>query len=160
MLCVFFFNQKTAYEMRISDWSSDVCSSDLLEPYRAALVSAFGGPFLVEGKRTYRSFSWLINPSYKLTAAILAYASVSYGEKSGAANLSALPGRPLLIDPDKSTAYEIGIKTSFADRRGTFHVDLYWTDIKDYQEGQIDPDRLALGTYLGTAGSRPDESRV
>src|SRR3546814_1512531 len=25
----FFFNQKTAYEMRISDWSSDVCSSDL-----------------------------------------------------------------------------------------------------------------------------------
>src|SRR3546814_5324765 len=26
---VFFFKQKTAYEMRISDWSSDVCSSDL-----------------------------------------------------------------------------------------------------------------------------------
>src|SRR3546814_9895184 len=30
-LCFFFFfKQKTAYEMRISDWSSDVCSSDLL----------------------------------------------------------------------------------------------------------------------------------
>src|SRR3546814_3361231 len=32
VLCVlffFFFKQKTAYEMRISDWSSDVCSSDL-----------------------------------------------------------------------------------------------------------------------------------
>src|SRR3546814_2469414 len=31
--CVFFFffKQKTAYEMRISDWSSDVCSSDLLQ---------------------------------------------------------------------------------------------------------------------------------
>src|SRR3546814_12410755 len=29
MLCFFFFKQKTAYEMRISDWSSDVCSSDL-----------------------------------------------------------------------------------------------------------------------------------
>src|SRR3546814_5543894 len=34
MLCIypfhfFFFKQKTAYEMRISDWSSDVCSSDL-----------------------------------------------------------------------------------------------------------------------------------
>src|SRR3546814_10720075 len=28
----FFFKQKTAYEMRISDWSSDVCSSDLLTP--------------------------------------------------------------------------------------------------------------------------------
>src|SRR3546814_3751414 len=30
MFCFFFFKQKTAYEMRISDWSSDVCSSDLL----------------------------------------------------------------------------------------------------------------------------------
>src|SRR3546814_8411641 len=29
--CFFFFKQKTAYEMRISDWSSDVCSSDLRE---------------------------------------------------------------------------------------------------------------------------------
>src|SRR3546814_4817830 len=29
-VCFFFFKQKTAYEMRISDWSSDVCSSDLL----------------------------------------------------------------------------------------------------------------------------------
>src|SRR3546814_7403495 len=28
----FFFKQKTAYEMRISDWSSDVCSSDLFDP--------------------------------------------------------------------------------------------------------------------------------
>src|SRR3546814_21124641 len=27
---IFFFKQKTAYEMRISDWSSDVCSSDLI----------------------------------------------------------------------------------------------------------------------------------
>src|SRR3546814_6281510 len=30
-LLFFFFKQKTAYEMRISDWSSDVCSSDLLQ---------------------------------------------------------------------------------------------------------------------------------
>src|SRR3546814_8178635 len=28
---IFFFKQKTAYEMRISDWSSDVCSSDLVD---------------------------------------------------------------------------------------------------------------------------------
>src|SRR3546814_4200678 len=30
MFCMLFVKQKTAYEMRISDWSSDVCSSDLL----------------------------------------------------------------------------------------------------------------------------------
>src|SRR3546814_7628159 len=31
MFFFFFFKQKTAYEMRISDWSSDVCSSDLID---------------------------------------------------------------------------------------------------------------------------------
>src|SRR3546814_5731334 len=35
LVLFFFFKQKTAYEMRISDWSSDVCSSDL-----AALIIA------------------------------------------------------------------------------------------------------------------------
>src|SRR3546814_8699888 len=34
----FFFKQKTAYEMRISDWSSDVCSSDLLGGRHGATV--------------------------------------------------------------------------------------------------------------------------
>src|SRR3546814_8013596 len=35
---VFFFKQKTAYEMRISDWSSDVCSSDLLAAGQGSAV--------------------------------------------------------------------------------------------------------------------------
>src|SRR3546814_19962159 len=34
----FFFKQKTAYEMRISDWSSDVCSSDLMALDAVALL--------------------------------------------------------------------------------------------------------------------------
>src|SRR3546814_2632364 len=51
-MLVLFFKQKTAYEMRISDWSSDVCSSDLISPvfsgpariflYRAILFNAAG----------------------------------------------------------------------------------------------------------------------
>src|SRR3546814_4110254 len=39
----FFFKQKTAYEMRISDWSSDVCSSDLLSRPARAHAAACGG---------------------------------------------------------------------------------------------------------------------
>src|SRR3546814_4817778 len=31
----FFFKQKTAYEVRISDWSSDVCSSDLMDAFES-----------------------------------------------------------------------------------------------------------------------------
>src|SRR3546814_20130345 len=36
----FFFKQKTAYEMRISDWSSDVCSSDLYDIERRREIAA------------------------------------------------------------------------------------------------------------------------
>src|SRR3546814_3571245 len=51
----FFFKQKTAYEMRISDWSSDVCSSDLLSDHFASfgsrIMSATAGehPYVLDG---------------------------------------------------------------------------------------------------------------
>src|SRR3546814_4665160 len=41
VLLFFFFKQKTAYEMRISDWSSDVCSSDLGVGQRQHRLVAF-----------------------------------------------------------------------------------------------------------------------
>src|SRR3546814_1688570 len=50
----FFFKQKTAYEMRISDWSSDVCSSDLHEgtglglPLCRRFAEAHGGGLSIE----------------------------------------------------------------------------------------------------------------
>src|SRR3546814_6153067 len=48
-ICFFFFKQKTAYEMRISDWSSDVCSSDLRQrkppqPGEPRLLTEHRGP--------------------------------------------------------------------------------------------------------------------
>src|SRR3546814_7965027 len=50
---VFFFKQKTAYEMRISDWSSDVCSSDLPArtpgPDRPSLRRRRNGPHGLPG---------------------------------------------------------------------------------------------------------------
>src|SRR3546814_1063629 len=67
VLLFFFFKQKTAYEMRISDWSSDVCSSDLavlierrreerdgdpLEPVVEALQAGASLILFPEGTRT------------------------------------------------------------------------------------------------------------
>src|SRR3546814_13727493 len=43
MLIFFFFKQKTAYEMRISDWSSDVCSSDLHSTFSSTQLAHLGG---------------------------------------------------------------------------------------------------------------------
>src|SRR3546814_19369588 len=43
LLVFFFFKQKTAYEMRISDWSSDVCSSDLVDALILIGLTLLGG---------------------------------------------------------------------------------------------------------------------
>src|SRR3546814_1852574 len=45
----FFFKQKTAYEMRISDWSSDVCSSDLSGGKAGDISISVGGGDLGKG---------------------------------------------------------------------------------------------------------------
>src|SRR3546814_15564359 len=58
-LWFFFFKQKTAYEMRISDWSSDVCSSDLMTSATLNYI-VLGVAFLMEGTSWYlalREFS-------------------------------------------------------------------------------------------------------
>src|SRR3546814_3848028 len=63
----FFFKQKTEYEMRISDWSSDVCSSDLLRTraiergYRMAAADQMLGPEAIASADpgfTMRPLSW------------------------------------------------------------------------------------------------------
>src|SRR3546814_9796361 len=75
VVCFVFFKQKTAYEMRISDWSSDVCSSDLLprifaKSRKIAFIewhTGLGGygelshiPMMEPGSDGYeRMFSWL-----------------------------------------------------------------------------------------------------
>src|SRR3546814_10039815 len=46
LMFFFFFKQKTAYEMRISDWSSDVCSSDLATLHATCFTEAWGAAFI------------------------------------------------------------------------------------------------------------------
>src|SRR3546814_4797503 len=66
LLFFFFFKQKTAYEMRISDWSSDVCSSDLSVPPmpRKEFVDGPRAARLVSGRQRYRT--WLSRPAFSV----------------------------------------------------------------------------------------------
>src|SRR3546814_2135014 len=77
-LILFFFKQKTAYEMRISDWSSDVCSSDLalgLDPTPRAVVwtfmlSAMGLACIINSRRCGRTHCRFTGP-FLIVMAIL-----------------------------------------------------------------------------------------
>src|SRR3546814_2871207 len=57
----FCFKQKTAYEMRISDWSSDVCSSDLLCGHgQRHGGSADAVSVVAQAGRSHRQFAWAV----------------------------------------------------------------------------------------------------
>src|SRR3546814_1553242 len=78
----FFFKQKTAYEMRISDWSSDVCSSDLLD---AALL----GGHIDAAVHSMKDVETIRPPEIRI-AAMLPRADVR-DRLIGAASVEALP---------------------------------------------------------------------
>src|SRR3546814_10484188 len=83
MIYVFFFKQKTAYDMRISDWSSDVCSSDLFARDDAEGVKE---TFIEPGTALFGAYPYPIKSNQNapskadLTGAWLA--SVSDGDRS------------------------------------------------------------------------------
>src|SRR3546814_18838392 len=63
----FFFKQKTAYEMRISDWSSDVCSSDL--SLELPVLSGSVGPRAIDVSRLYAETGcFTYDPGFTSTA--------------------------------------------------------------------------------------------
>src|SRR3546814_3331884 len=92
--------------MRISDWSSDVCSSDL--------------PLQWDDSKTWNNFSPSLGLEYRPNDDLLIYGNWSKGFKSGTAEIGSTrklsPTPPLpFVDPEKVEASEIGAKYSTGD---------------------------------------------
>jgi iron complex outermembrane receptor protein len=131
-----------------------------LAPYRAALTNALapGAPFVVSQKKSGATPSLLLNPSYKINDNVLAYLSLSHGEKSGAANLGAGPATattaatPVIIAPEKSNDLEIGLKNRLFDGRGILNINYYIDDITGYQATLVNTSGLSAKSYLANVG--------
>src|SRR3546814_8511105 len=99
-LYIFFVKQKTAYEMRISDWSSDVCSSDLIlnhvidtrcgftvddddNPSTPEVNPGDGPGCRVDASANFEAFTYNAAVNYKPDSDTLLYASLRRGFRSG-----------------------------------------------------------------------------
>lgn len=79
--------------------------------------------------------------SYKFSDDILGYATYAKSYKSGGINLAGLPldanNLPVLavttVKPEDVNHFELGLKTQFLDKRLTFNLSGFWTEIRDYQ---------------------------
>lgn len=107
------------------------------------------------------NFSYDLTASYKLTSDIQAYATYARSFKSGGINLNGVPadsaGNPLLaaatVKPETVNHYEIGIKTQFWDRKATFNLAAFRTDIANYQAQVTNGQLGVLRGYLANAGA-------
>lgn len=114
------------------------------------------GSGVLPGQTIYAdSWSWLVNPSYKITDNILGYFSISSGEKSGAVQFNVTTGAAQNVLPEQTLDYELGLKMVLLDRKLTINPNLYYTQIVNYQ-AQLSTviNQQAVG-YLGNvAGVR------
>src|SRR3546814_573895 len=135
----FFFKQKTAYEMRISDWSSDVCSSDLTRLDRDTLECAIpadqrdipGGACDRTRDIDFDYPAWTAGLDYKVNDSMFVYAKTSGASMAGGWNLrdSIAPA----FKPENVRDVEAGFKADLFDRKLRFNVAIFHAWQSDVQ---------------------------
>ncbi|MFZ4690755.1 MAG: TonB-dependent receptor [Polymorphobacter sp.] len=103
------------------------------------------------------SLSGRANISYAISEGIFAYTSYARGFKSGGINMSGLPlnaqNQPALatavVEPERNTTYEGGLKTDLFDRRLRLNIAGYYTEVRNFQATLVDSTQtVALRGYL------------
>ncbi|GGE72205.1 TonB-dependent receptor [Sphingomonas prati] len=97
--------------------------------------------------------------SYEFARDVLGYATYAKSFKSGGINLAGLPldanNRPILatqtVKPENVNHYELGLKTQLFDRRATFNLAAFWTEIGNYQATVTNGQLGVLRGYLANA---------
>ncbi|MES2263797.1 MAG: TonB-dependent receptor [Pseudomonadota bacterium] len=94
-----------------------------------------------------------ISPSYRFNERYTAYTSWQYGEKSGSAlNVN---GASANVKPEKTNAFEIGLKASLLDNTLVLSTDLFLMNIKDYQSTVRVVDEFTTQTNIANGQSNP-----
>lgn len=100
--------------------------------------------------------SGLLSLSYRFSDAVLGYASLSHGEKSGGVNLTVgaaprLGTDSLLVGTERANNAELGLKSTLLDNRLQLNTNLFWTEVHGYQANVYDEANRVQ--YLANAGS-------
>jgi iron complex outermembrane recepter protein len=106
------------------------------------------------------NFSYDLNANYKVAQDVLAYASYAKSFKTVGINQNGLPldaaGVPIttagIVKPESVNHFELGVKTQFLDRKATFNLAAFRTDIKNYQATVTNGQLGVLRGYLANAG--------
>ena len=116
-------------------------------------------PQTYEARFSAWNLSGDLTVAYDFATDVHGYATYARSFKSGGINLSGLPldanNNPILsagtVRPEKVNHVELGLKTQFDNRRGTFNLAGFWTEISDYQATVTNGQLGVLRGYLANA---------
>lgn len=105
----------------------------------------------VESNYDDTPYTGFLTQSFEVSEGLKVYGTWQYGEKSGTA--FHINGEPIGVKPEKTTAYEIGLKTILFDDTLTFNIDAFVMDIEDYQQAvrSVDDFQTELNIQNGIA---------
>jgi iron complex outermembrane receptor protein len=140
------YDKKTGFYQRVVTTGAGVVIASCAPSATAgnAVLTAQCGvyqPQLTQPSVSDWNFSYDLNVNYKLARDILAYATYAKSFKTVGINQNGLPldtnNQPVLsastVRPESVNHYEVGLKTQFWDRRATFNLSAFRTDIKNFQ---------------------------
>jgi iron complex outermembrane receptor protein len=111
---------------------------------------------LISGvKGTYNDtlYSGILSPSYKFNENLTGYTSWQHGEKSG--SVVNVNGVSTIVRPEKTDAYEVGLKSSLLDKTLILNADVFLMNIRDYQTTVRAVDEFATQTNIANGQANP-----
>jgi len=154
------YDKKNGYYQRlVYAGDGSAVTADLTDPVSVARLAVFSPQEYAPSFSDW-NFSYDLTATWKAAPDILLYATYAKTFKSGGINQNGVPngadGSPLLaaatIKPESVQHYEAGAKAEFWDRRGTFNLSIFRTDIKNYQANVNNGQFGVLRGYLANAG--------
>jgi iron complex outermembrane receptor protein len=154
----FSLGLRGTYERKLADVTRDAPTGGAAVTGAAANVRNARVGAYDSGDLSLYSFSpsALASLAWHVSDQVLAYGSLSHGEKSGGVNLSVASAPvagadSLLIGSERANDAELGVKTTLLDKRLLLNANLFWTQIHGYQTNAYDDANLT--SYLTNAGT-------
>lgn len=102
------------------------------------------------GAKSFSNLSWLVSANYRFTDDVMAFMRVSTGYKAG--GFSPRSDVRASFKPEEATAYELGFKAEWFDRRLRTNLSLFQTDYKDLQVPVFQAGSQGLSSIVQNAG--------
>ncbi|WP_324739899.1 TonB-dependent receptor [Tsuneonella sp. CC-YZS046] len=147
------------YQREVFDGQGNPVLFGQTDPVKVAQRGVFS-PQLSAPSVSDWNFSYDLNVNYKITPDILVYGTYAKSFKTVGINQNGLPtdasGNPItaagVIKPESVNHFEVGLKSQFWDRRATFNLAAFRTEIKNYQATVTNGQLGVLRGYLANAG--------